>query len=51
MFKCYYTGIKIKDENAYILNLGESLRILRELKEKINKVEKLIKELGETEEV
>ena len=51
MLKCFYTGIQLKEDEAYMLDIGEARRILRELKDRINAVEKLMKELGEVDEV
>ncbi len=51
MIKCFYTGIQLKDSEAYVLDIGEARRLLRELKDTANAVEKLIKELGEVDEV
>ncbi|MCL5031199.1 MAG: hypothetical protein M1480_19520 [Bacteroidetes bacterium] len=51
MIKCFYTGIQLKEDEAYVLDIGEARRIFRELKDRTNAIEKLIKELGEVDEV
>lgn len=49
--KCFYTGIELKRDEAYLLDIGEARRILQELRNKAESVENLIKEMGEIDVV
>lgn len=51
MIKCFYTGIKLNDDEAYVLDLVQAREALRELRNKAFAIEKIIKELGKIDEV
>lgn len=46
MIKCYLTGIELKEETAYVLDVALVKRIMRELKNRYDGMEKVINELG-----
>ena len=46
MFKCYITGIELNSETAYVLNVAQIKRIMRELKNKYDGMQKIINELS-----
>jgi len=51
MFRCFLTGIEIKDDEAYTLDIGAARIAIRELKSRAFALEKLINELGQTDKV
>jgi hypothetical protein len=51
MPKCFMTGLEIRLEEALILDRREAYRALKELRGKINALERLISELGQVERV
>lgn len=51
MAQCYLTGVEIQLEDAYILDLTTAHRTLRELKQKVATLERLIAQLGATDVV
>ena len=42
MFTCFLTGIEIKENEAYLLDIGAARTVIRELKNKAFALEKLI---------
>lgn len=46
MARCYLTGVEIKLDDAFVLDLTVAHRTLRELKEKVTTLERLIAQLG-----
>lgn len=51
MARCYLTGVEIKLDDAFVLDLTTAHRTLRELKEKVATLERLIAQLGGTDRV
>ena len=51
MFRCFLTGIELKEDDAYTLDVGAARRIIRELKNKAYALEKLVEELGHWDKV
>lgn len=53
MPRCYVTGAEITRDDAFVLDLTAAHRTLRELKEKVATLERLVAQLGagEAEEV
>jgi hypothetical protein len=51
MFKCYLTGIELNEETAFVLDIAKAKRIIRDLKNKQDALEKMITELGHLERV
>jgi hypothetical protein len=49
MARCYLTGVEITLDDAFVLNLTTAHRTLRELKEKVATLERLIAQLGGTD--
>ncbi|MHB9013155.1 MAG: hypothetical protein ACYC49_13160 [Ignavibacteriaceae bacterium] len=46
MMKCYITGIALNSETAYVLNVARVKGIMKDLKNKHDRMEKMISELG-----
>jgi hypothetical protein len=51
MAKCFLTGIDVPMESAYLLDRGAARRALRNLKQRLIAVERLISQLGPKDEV
>lgn len=51
MFRCFLTGIELKQEEAYTLDIGAARIAIRELKNRAFAIEKLINELGQQDKV
>ncbi len=51
MLKCYLTGIELKEETAYVLDTAKAKRIIRDLKNKSDALEKMIIELGHIDKI
>jgi len=51
MFRCFLTGIEIKEDDAYMLDIGAARISIRELKSRAFALEKLINDLGQTDKV
>jgi hypothetical protein len=51
MARCYLTGVEIKLDDAFVLDLTIAYRTVRELKEKVATLERLIAQLGRSDEV
>lgn len=51
MARCYLTGVEIKLDDAFVLDLTTAHRTLRELKEKVATLERLIAQIGGTDRV
>jgi len=51
MARCYLTGVDVPLEESYVLDLTAAHRALRELKEKVATLERLIAQLGPTDAV
>ncbi len=51
MFKCYLTGIELKEEEAFVLDIGAARRAIKKLKDKTFALERLIQELGQIDKV
>jgi len=51
MFKCYLTGIELNEESAYVLDIAKAKRIIRDLKNKMDALEKMLIDLGHIEKV
>lgn len=46
MAKCFFTGVEVALSETYLLNLGLSIRILRDLRQKTEVIERLLEQLG-----
>lgn len=51
MFKCYLTGIELKESNAYVVDIAKAKKTLQVLKNKYDGIEKLLTELGRYEKI
>lgn len=51
MAKCFITGIEVAMENAQVFDLGAAHRALRDLRQRVAVLERLITQLGERDEV
>ena len=51
MAKCFLTGIEIALENAYVLDRGTTRRALRNLRERLAALERLLAQLGPKDSV
>jgi hypothetical protein len=51
MAKCFITGVEVDIRDAYILDLGEARRAIRDLRNRINALEHLADDLGKRDEV
>ena len=51
MPKCFFTGIEIQMEDAYLLDRGAAKRALRDLKLRVVAVERLVSQLSAKDEV
>jgi len=51
MPKCFFTGIEIQMEDAYLLDRGAAKRALRNLRLRLAAVERLVSQLGPKDEV
>lgn len=49
--KCFYTGIELNGNDAYLLDLAQARLIIRDLKNRLSAVEKLIGDLGVIDKV
>lgn len=51
MAKCFITGIEVTLEDAQVLDLGAAHRALRDLRQRVAVLERMITQLGERDEV
>ncbi len=51
MARCYLTGIEISLDDAFVLDLTVAHRLLRELRERVATLERLVAQLGEADRV
>lgn len=51
MAKCFLTGIEVALENAYVLDRGATRRALRNLRERLAALERLLSQLGPKDSV
>jgi len=51
LFKCFLTGIELKEQEAFTLDLSAARKAIRELKSRAVAIEKLIINLGEIDKV
>lgn len=51
MGKCHITGVWLRPEDAYVLNISEAHAIAHDLRTKLREVESLLEQLGKYDEV
>jgi len=51
MAKCHITGVWLRPEEAYVLNISEAHAIAHDLRNKLREIESLLEQLGKYDEV
>ena len=51
MARCHITGVWLRPEDAYVLDITEAHAALRNLKHQVHEIESLLEQLGQYDEV
>ncbi len=51
MAKCFFTGVEICLKNTYLLDIGATNRVIRDLRQQLQAVERLLDQLGSRDEI